>query len=189
MFDFSLLNICIRLFGLLGIASTVAAYQCKKHSWMIGLRTANELLFAAQYLLLGGYTGAALNVLSSCRNIIFIERVKKEKSTNLWRIVFSVIFIIISIFTFSGFPTVIFCVGKVITTYVYGSRNLTFVRVMTIVTGIMWITYNFILGAYEAIAADLLTVVSAGIAIRRIDMKAHREKKEKARSRASEQTP
>lgn len=170
MFGLSFLQILIRLTGLLGIACTVIGYQCKKHKAVIGFRTGNELFFAFQYLLLGGYTGAILNGVGIVRNLIFIELVKRDKNTYFWRFCFSIVFVLSAILTWSGFPSLVFCTGKITTTFVYGSKNMTLVRILTIVTSFMWIVYNLSINAYEAIVSDSLTILSAAIGIVRFDI-------------------
>ena len=170
IFGVSYWDILIHGLGVLGIAATVIGFQCRKHHWVLGFRTANEVAFGLQYLLLGGYTGALLNFVGSVRNILFAELVKRGKSTIFWRVFFSAVFTAAAIFTWKGVPSVVFCVGKITTTFVYGSKNMTFVRIMTVVTSVMWIVYNLSIGAYEAIVSDSLTILSALIAIVRIDI-------------------
>lgn len=170
IFGITYFNLLIRALGVLGVASTVIGFQCKKHRMVLGLRTANELLFGLQYLLLGGYTGAAMNTISSGRNIIFIELVKRGKNTLLWRFFFSAVFVLSAVFTWSGIPSLVFCIGKVTTTFVYGSKNMTLVRIMSLFTSFMWIAYNSSIGAYEGIVSDVLTIISVLIAVIRIDI-------------------
>lgn len=52
------------------------------------LRTANELLFGIQYLMLGAYTGMLANFIGCARNIIFTKMVEKEKNTMNMKIAF-----------------------------------------------------------------------------------------------------
>jgi len=170
IFGFKYFDLLVNTLGILGIACTVLAFQCKRHSFVLGFRTGNELLFALQYLLLGGYTGATLNIISSIRNIIFSELVKRGKKTTYLRIFFSIVFVISSIFTWNGIPSIIFCAGKIITTFAYGSKDVRLIRIMTVLTSVMWIIYNCSVSAYLAIASDVLTILSTTTAIIRIDI-------------------
>lgn len=134
IFGLSYFQLTVRALGIIGLASTVVGFQCRKHSYVIGLRAANEFIFGIQYILLGGYTGGVLNIMSAVRNILFAERVKQNKSTTVIQIIFYIIFTIAAVLTYAGFSTVLFLVGKLITTYVYGSKNMTLVRIMTMVS-------------------------------------------------------
>ena len=71
--------IIAQIFGFAGLACSVAAYQCKKHKSVMLLKTSNEMLFAFQYFFLGTYTGMAMNIISSVRNLTFSYLVKKKK--------------------------------------------------------------------------------------------------------------
>ena len=51
------MQVCIQVIGALGVLAAVLAFQCKRHDRVMVLRTANELLFALQYALLGAWTG------------------------------------------------------------------------------------------------------------------------------------
>lgn len=73
--------IIAQIFGFAGLACSVAAYQCKKHKSVMLLKTSNEMFFAFQYFFLGTYTGMAMNIISSVRNLTFSYLVKKEKNT------------------------------------------------------------------------------------------------------------
>ena len=73
--------IIAQIFGFAGFACSVSAYQCKKHKSVMILKTLNEMLFAFQYFFLGTYTGMAMNIISSVRNLTFSYLVKKEKNT------------------------------------------------------------------------------------------------------------
>lgn len=73
--------IIAQIFGFAGLACSVSAYQCKKHKSVMILKTSNEMLFAFQYFFLGTYTGMAMNIISSVRNLTFSYLVKKEKNT------------------------------------------------------------------------------------------------------------
>lgn len=78
-----------------------------------------------------------MNTVSVARNLLFIELVKRGKGTYLWRVLFSLIFVASALFTYNGKPSLVFCVGKVTTTFAYGSKNMKLVRIMTIVTSVI----------------------------------------------------
>ena len=74
-------DIIIQSIGGIGLLCAVIAFQCKQHKNVMLFRTLNEIFFAIQYFCLASYTGVAMNLIGSARNIIFEIRVKKEKST------------------------------------------------------------------------------------------------------------
>ena len=64
--------------GIIGITASVLSFQCKGTQKLLALRTANEFFFAMQYILLGAYTGAAMNLIGCVRNIVFSKMVEKR---------------------------------------------------------------------------------------------------------------
>ena len=87
-------NFIVQALGVVGIISSIISFQCKEHKPLMRLRTANELLFGLQYLMLGAYTGMLANFIGCVRNIIFTRMVEKKKSTMSMRFLFSVLFIV-----------------------------------------------------------------------------------------------
>lgn len=75
-----LYNIIVQVLGAAGITASIFSAQCKKQKNLLWFRTANEFLFGIQYIMLGAYTGAAMNAIGCARNCIFVRLVKKEKA-------------------------------------------------------------------------------------------------------------
>lgn len=73
------MQIIIQSIGALGIIASIISFQTKKHNQILLFRTLNEFLFAIQYVLLGAYTGMAMNLVGCVRNIIFTKQVEKGK--------------------------------------------------------------------------------------------------------------
>lgn len=165
-----LFNIFVQLIGVMGIIFSILSFQCKKHKPLMLLRTANELFFALQYILLGANTGAAMNIIGCSRNLIFAKMVEKGKSTVKMRVAFSVIFLMFSIFTWSGFKSILVGIAKVISTFAYGSASTGIVRVLIFITSISWFVYNVIVGSYAGCVCEFLTMCSIVVGIIRIDI-------------------
>lgn len=116
-------DVLVQGLGVLGIAASVIAFQCKKHKSIMIFRTANESFFAIQYGLLGAFTGMAMNIIGSIRNLIFARLVEKGKSTIPLRFVFSAVFVAFAIFTWDGVKSILVGVAKVVSTFAYGSSD------------------------------------------------------------------
>ena len=173
-------EIIIQALGVIGVLASIAAYQCNEHKKLMILRTVNESFFAAQYFLLGAFTGMAMNIIGCIRNIIFAKRVEANKSTTVWRIVFSIIFSIFIILTWSGFKSLLSGFAKVMSTVAYGSKNTAFVRIMCFFTSICWFIYNFCVKSYAGCVCEALTICSVLIGIIRIDIPKYTKVKKQA---------
>ena len=166
----TLYNITAQVLGLAGIIASVMSFQCKKYQKLIFLRTANEFFFAIQYIMLGAYTGAAMNIVGSVRNYIFMKLEREEKNSNLAKYSFSAAFLIFSLFTWSGFKSILIAFAKVLSTFAYGNTNVFFVRCMIFLTSTSWLIYNFMVKSYAGCFCELLTLVSIIVGIIRIDI-------------------
>lgn len=165
MYDFT-----IQLIGCIGLICAVIAFQCKQHKNVMLFRTFNEMFFAIQYFCLASYTGVAMNLISSARNIIFAIQVKKEKSTLIWQILFSFMFIVIGMLTTNGIVSVMVVFAKVVTTIAYSLKNTKYIRLLTLPTSISWLVYNIVCNSFAGILCETFTICSIITAIIRIDI-------------------
>ena len=168
----------IRAAGVLGILGAVLAFQCKKHRNVMLFKSMNELFFALQYLLLGAYTGCAMNIIGTIRNFVFLTEVERGKSTRVAQIVFCLIFFGIGLWTWNGAWSLFPIGAKLLTTIVYGVKNTRVIRFLTLPVNICWIIYNFHADSIEGVLCEALTAASVVLAIIRIDLLG-REKKDK----------
>ncbi len=171
--------------GFAGIVVSIISFQFKDHKKLMILRAANELLLGIQYLLLGAYTGMAMNFIGVIRDVVFADMVKKGKSTIKARALFSGIFAISGLFTYDGFKTIFSSGAKVISTCLYGSSNTSVVRFGVLFTNLSWLVYDFAVESYAGCLSDIVTIISVVVAIIRLDLK---KKSKKADNKISEIT-
>lgn len=164
-------GVLVQGLGVLGIAASVIAFQCKKHKSIMIFRTANESLFAVQYGLLGAFTGMAMNIIGSIRNLIFARLVEKGKSTIPLRFVFSAAFVAFAIFTWDGVKSILVGVAKVVSTFAYGSSDTGVVRVLVLATTLTWWVYNLLVGSIAGVICETFTIVSIVVSLFRYGFK------------------
>ena len=162
--------ILVQGLGFLGIACSVLAFQCKEYRPLIWLRGANELFFAIQYLLLGAYSGAAVDFLGCFRNWVFLDCNKKGKSLRPWRIFFSCVFVGVSLLTWAGPKSLLSAVAKVASTIAYGSSNPRLIRFITLCSASCWLIYNSLVFSIAGVLGEVLTLTSVLIGIVRFDI-------------------
>lgn len=163
-------DIIIQTIGIIGIIPGVLTFQCKRHKPLMVLKTTNEMIFALQYFMLGAYTGMAMNIIGSIRNLIFAKLVEKNKSTLIPRVAFSGFFLLFSVFTYAGFKSILIGIAKIVSTFAYGNKNVALVRIMILFTSIIWFIYNFVVKSYAGALNELLTICSIIIGIIRLDI-------------------
>lgn len=156
--------------GILGIIAAILAFQCKKHRNIMIFRTANEMLFAVQYFMLGAYTGMAMNIIGSTRNMTFAYMVERKKSTMAARYIFSAVILIFILFTWEGLKSLLSGIAKTVSTFAYGSSRTSLLRILTLCTGMAWLIYNALVRSYAGVACELFTLISVVTGIIRIDI-------------------
>ncbi|MDY3928486.1 MAG: YgjV family protein [Clostridia bacterium] len=164
------MNIIIQIIGGFGILASIISFQCKKHNKILLFRTLNELIFAIQYFLLGAYTGMAMNLVGCVRNIIFTKKIEKNKKTNIYIIIFSILFIAFGIFTWQGKKSILIITAKTLSTIAYGNKNTTITRSLILITSTSWLIYNVCVFSVAGVLCEVFTLVSLVAGIIRIDV-------------------
>lgn len=152
--------VLIEILGALGILFAVLAFQCKKHHRVITYRNTNMLFFAVQYVLLGAWTGMAMNILGIIRNVIFSYQVRHERSTRRSIGLFCAIFFIAGLLTWEGPKSFLVIGAKLISTVAYGNKNLLVMRLLVLLTSSSWMVYNIFAGSHAGVLCEMLTLTS-----------------------------
>ncbi len=163
-------SVITQMIGYIGLIFSIIAFQCKAHDKIMRFKTANELIFAFQYALLGAYTGCAMNLVGSTRNLLFAYRVKKDKSNFAFQILFSVAFAVFGALTWQGPISIMIIAAKIGTTVAYGIKNTRVIRCITLPTSICWLIYNLVSSSYAGAIGEALTIASIVTAMIRIDI-------------------
>lgn len=165
------MQIAIRFFGIVGLILCVIPFQFKKHKQIVLCKMISEISFAVQYILMGAYTGALVDMVSGLRNFLFYKFVEKKRSTTPLIVLFSAIVIILGIISWNGVMSLLPVVAKILTTISYGMKNEKLLRYITLPSCIFWILYNSMVGGWEALIGDFLALCSILIAIYKFDLK------------------
>lgn len=163
-------TVLIQGIGFLGIACSVLAFQHKQYRRLVGLRAATELFFGIQYLLLGAYSGAAADFLGCFRNWVFLDCDRKGKPLKVWRFLFCIIFVGVSVLTWAGPKSLLSAVAKVASTIAYGSSNPRLIRLITLCSSGCWLIYNSLVFSIAGVLGEVITLSSVIIGIIRFDV-------------------
>lgn len=165
------MDFLIQLIGFVGLATSILAFQFKKHRGIVLCKMSSELIFALQYILLGAWTAAVLDGLSVIRNTLYTNFVKRGRSTLPVIIGFGLFVVVTGIVTFDGWLSLLPIAAKLLTTISYGMKNEKLLRFITLPSCIMWSIYNLQVGSFGGALGDTLTLVSLLIGIYKFDIK------------------
>ncbi len=164
-------DIIIQLIGFLALAVSLLSFQFKRHNRIMLFRTASELIFALQYILLGAWSAAIMDGVSIVRNTLYTRLVKKNRSTTPVIIGFCIFVVVVGVVTFEGIISLLPIISKLLTTVSYGMKNERLLRLITLPSCIFWIVYNVFVGSAAGVLSDSLTLVSLLIAMYKFDFK------------------
>ncbi len=180
--------IIAQVLGVLAIASNIYAMQFNKHGLIMLFKLIGSFLFCVQYLLLGAYAGMVMDLIGTVRNIIFAYLVKKEKSTKPYIIFFSILTVILGVFTIvktwdatvvtvsrwssnikvatliAVIISVLSVSAKLISTIAYGFKNAHTIRMLNLPSCSCWIVYNLVCFSFTGVINEILTISSIVIA-------------------------
>ena len=164
-------DIIIQGIGFLALASSLISFQFKKHGQILFFRTASELIFALQYILLGAWTAAIMDGISVVRNVTYTHLVKKNRSTTPVILIFCIFVIATGLVAFDGIISLLPIISKLLTTISYGMKNERWLRLITLPSCIFWIIYNVFVGSAAGVMADSMTLISLLVAMYKFDFK------------------
>lgn len=180
-------KICVQFIGFIGAAFGFIAYQNNNHKKIMLFKTASELTFALQFVLLRAYTGVAMNLIGCARNLVFADRVKKGKSTAAGIAVFSLMMAAAGALTWVGPVSLLAILGKIASTLAYGMKRPKLVRLLTLPSSALWIVYDAICLSAAGVLTEIFTVAS--ITIAEIRFRKKKAEKESAKKRARKSLP
>ena len=159
------------------IAYSFAPHQKTKKK-VLTFKIVSNSLYTLQYLLLGAISAAGTNLINVLQSIIFYNYAKENKKVPvLWGIIFSIIIILLGIFSYKDITSIIPIVLALITTYGIWQDNLKIYRITCAFSIFCWIFYNFYISAYVSAIGNIFQFASAVLAIYKLNKKNTDEKK------------
>lgn len=119
------------------------------------------------YYLLGGLSGFLTSLISMLRNLLFT----KLKSHYLWTIFFITLYVIIGIFTYQNFGSILPVLATIIYTIIINKNKASLLRWGLFVTSFIWLIYNVYILSYSGIITQIIILISNIIAIIKLDKK------------------
>lgn len=171
------MDIVAQIIGFGGAALNTLSFQQKKRKGIITLQIFAAILFIIHFILLGAYTGAAMNFVSLVRSVVFINNDKKWAKSPAWLVFFVIVSIIASAYTWVDWASVLPATAMILTTVSYWLKSERKIRFVTFPSSPCWLIYDFITGSVSGVITEIFVMSSLIIAIIRYDIK--KEKKVK----------
>lgn len=163
--------ILAQIVGIIAGALCILSFQQNKHKNIIALQLSGGIAFTIHFILLGAYTGAAMNLIDILRSIVFINRGKKWADHIWWVFVFSGLCVLSCILTWIGPLSLLPMGAMILTTISFYLQSPKLVRRVALPASPLWIIYNIATKSLGGIITEAFNICSIIIAMFRHDFK------------------
>lgn len=177
-------NIPAQVVGFLGAGAYFVCFQQKKRRNILIFTVLASCLFVVHFLMLGAYTGAALNAVNAVRSVIYANNGKRWASSKLWLVFFLAVSSVSCILTWKDAYSLFPLASMLITSVSYWLKDEKLIRLITLPTSPSWFIYNMHSGSVSGMITELIVSASLITAIIRYDVIAAVKKKKELNNNA-----
>lgn len=157
-----------QIFVIINYSIIASTYYVSSRKKILILNICNTLAEMIADLLLGAYTGIAMCVVAIIRNLYFYKdeqkNGKKEKNTKkdvVALIAFYIIIIVLTIFTYDGFLSLLIVFATFIYTFAVWQKSTLIYKILGVPNQLLYIAYNFsIKSIFGVILESILLICS-----------------------------
>ena len=159
--------------GLLAITAFLLSYQQKKRKNIILLNATSRALYILQYLLLGAFEGAVLDVLGIVASLIAQNKEKPflKKHLRLAFVATNAAMILAGLLLYKNIFSLFPIMGVLLHTGAFWLTKEKHIRIVSFLGSPFWLAYNLSQKAYSSSVGDFLSMVSILTAMWRYDRK------------------
>ena len=156
-----------QVIGIAAIAIFLLSYQQKERKRIIVLNAASRVLYIIQYLLLGAFEGAVLDILGAISSVIATKKDTPFLKKHLKLAVVGIDLVIVGIgLTLYQSPLSLLPIaGILFHTTAFWISDERIIRWVSLLGSPCWFVYNFASQAYGSSVGDLLSIASIVIAM------------------------
>lgn len=163
--------------GICAVALYFLGYLQKKRSNIIIINATSRLLYIIQYVLLGAFEGAVLDVAGIISSVLAQKKDKPfiKKYFKLTVVFVNLLIVTMGLVLFEDYYSLLPIAGVLLHTGAFWMDNEKNIRRVSFLGSPFWLVYNFVKGAYGSCVGDVLSMISIGISMVRYDLKKEEE--------------
>jgi hypothetical protein len=174
-----LTEIVAMIIGLVAVTVFLLSFQQKTRGKIIAFNATSRVLYIVQYILLGAFSGAVLDVLGIVASLLagVRDNPKLKRYMKLLIPLMYIAFIVAGVFTYKS-PLDLFALFAVMLhTGAFFLTDERKIRMLSLAGSPLWLVYNLTSLAIGSAIGDALSICSIGIAIYRYDYLPHKKAK------------
>jgi hypothetical protein len=158
-----------QIIGLLAVVTFLASYQQKRRRGIILLNTVSRCLYILQYILLGAFAGAALDVLGAVASVV-----AAKSGTGFFRrhrlfviLLLDTAMVAAGLLLYEDIYSLLPVAGVLLHTGAFWLTDEKKIRRVSLAGSPFWFVYNLHSQAYFSAVGDILTMISILVAMLR----------------------
>lgn len=161
-----------QIFGSIALIVLIISFQKNEKKKLLKYQIFSSLLYAIQYAFLGpeAYVGCLMNLTCMFRNFIF-NKYQEKRPPLYWLIIVIILMITFSLLTFKGLISLLPMLAVVLYSIVVWNGNLKKVRIVEIISCLLYIIYNIRVQAYAGLVATIIEMLGAMVALYKFNIK------------------
>ena len=158
-----MLNFVIaQIIGGIALVILIISFYKDTKTQLLKYQIFSSLLYIVQYIFLGAYTVCLMSLICIIRNYIF-KHYDKNKVPMYWLIFIIILMIILSMFTFNGFMSLIPMFESILYSVALWDGNLKVIRLAEIISCLLYIIYNIYVRAYIGLIGTIIVFYNFNI--------------------------
>lgn len=160
-----------QVISLIGIAINIACMQLKEKRRILFFLMITNFLFALNFALLQAYSGALICLVAGIQTFLtYTYQTKNKEFPKILIFVFLVISIVCGLLSYETNLDILPMISSVLYTLSIIQKKEKHLRVISLLNILVWIIYDFIVGAVAAGISNVFLSISTIIAIIRYDI-------------------
>ena len=161
------MNTAAQIFGIIGICLSFFIYIVRLRASILLCKFTADVIWAVHYLLIGAYSGAALNVLAMARETVFYNKTKKWASSRFWLYLFATLTMLSGVFTWEGPISLLPSIGSVCAVISFWCTKPIHIRLLAAPAQALWTIYNILHHSLTGGISSSLALLSVLIGLAR----------------------
>lgn len=161
-----------QIIGILGVSTFLLSYQLKKRKNIILVNAISSVLYVLQYIMLGAFEGAALDILAAVSTVAAHNKDKGfiKRHSKLVIGVLTLSFCVAGMVFYKNIFSLCSIIGAILQNSAFWITKEKILRRVSFTASPFWLIYNLTSGAYGSAIGSALSIVSIGLAIFRYDI-------------------
>lgn len=170
-------QVIIQGIGYLALLFVILSFQKNKRVNILVLMMIGLILFMIHYALLGAWIGSLMNAIEGAMVLVaFKKENRRWAQKGFWLYAFIALFIVAGIFTAKSLVDIMPIVAQIFGTVAVWQTSPKAIRLIMLVPRPLWFAYNFAVGSYAGMVAEVFILLSVLVGIVRFDLLGQKDK-------------